>query len=212
MQTLLAYTQSLASARGSSLVATIACTTAWRTSSARQVFRSSPSSHKKSTLARTTRRHSDIHMATWREKQVAINFTVITPTLSSAQGASSTSATTMMDQAVTAKERKSKEACRAAGWEFQPFVADTYGAIRSDAPALISRLIHRHHSRFFPLSEAEAGSRFGEHLGRSRQPSSISAGKAKNNQQPPRDASPHPQPFHQPPNVIDRHPTYATTA
>ena len=64
----------------------------------------------------------------------------------------------LMDQAAMAKERKSKEACRAAGWDFQPFVADTYGALRYDARNLISRLISRHHARFFPLSEAEAGS------------------------------------------------------
>ena len=36
-------------------------------------------------------------------------------------------------------------------------MADTYGAIRTDARALVSRLIHRHHQRFFPLTEAEVG-------------------------------------------------------
>ena len=62
-----------------------------------------------------------------------------------------------MDQAATHKLRKSQLACQAAGWHFQPFVADCFGALRADARAFISRFIHRYHQCFYPLSEAEVG-------------------------------------------------------
>ena len=60
-----------------------------------------------------------------------------------------------MDQAATLKEQKSRQACQAAGWGFQPFVADTYGALRADAHAFVKRFIKRYHSKF-PLDEAQA--------------------------------------------------------
>ena len=51
-----------------------------------------------------------------------------------------------------------KAQCHAAGWFFQPFVADTYGALRSDARwCLVSRLITRYSAKFYPLTESEAG-------------------------------------------------------
>ena len=62
-----------------------------------------------------------------------------------------------MDQAAELKIRKSKALCEAAGWEFRPFVADMYGAIRSDGRALVSRVIKRCAPRLLPQSEAEAG-------------------------------------------------------
>ena len=62
-----------------------------------------------------------------------------------------------MDQAAEQKLKKSLEACRAAGWSFQPFVADTYGALRADARDFVKRVIKRYNHKVQPLDEAEAG-------------------------------------------------------
>ena len=62
-----------------------------------------------------------------------------------------------MDQAATLKHQKSHRACEAAGWAFQPFVADTYGALRADARGFVTRFIKRYHHKFHPLDEAQAG-------------------------------------------------------
>ena len=85
-----------------------------------------------------------------------MNFTIITPTRASSS-ISSTSTTTLMDQAAHQKEQKSKLICKAAGWNFQPFVADTYGAMRQDARDFISRLIRKCSHKFAPMDAAEAG-------------------------------------------------------
>ena len=61
----------------------------------------------------------------WRRRTVAIDFTVVTPTRASAASTVSTSTTTLMDQAAKQKDQKRQQACEAAGWAFQPFVADT---------------------------------------------------------------------------------------
>ena len=53
--------------------------------------------------------------------------------------------------------KKSRTACEAAGWSFQPFVADTYGALRADARGFVARFIKRYHHKFPPLDEAQAG-------------------------------------------------------
>ena len=68
---------------------------------------------------------------------------------------SSSSTTTLVDQAAQEKQRKSQQACEAAGWAFQPFVSDAYGALRAYARRFISRFISRYHHKFYPLDEAE---------------------------------------------------------
>ena len=62
-----------------------------------------------------------------------------------------------MDQAAHQKQVKSRQECEAAGWVFQPFVADTYGALRADARDFVKRFIRQYHQKFYPLDEAEAG-------------------------------------------------------
>ena len=99
---------------------------------------------------------ADVLPSSWRGRTVAVDFTIITPTRPSTR-VSSTSTTTLMDQAAENKLKKSSSACQAAGWGFQPFVADSYGAMRSDARGFISHFIHGYHQRFSPLDEKEAG-------------------------------------------------------
>ena len=101
-------------------------------------------------------RPADVLLSSWRGRTVAMDFTVITPTRPSSS-LSSTSTTTLMDQAAHQKEQKSRRQCEEAGWAFQPFVADTYGALRADARAFVTRFIKRYSQKFAPLDEAEAG-------------------------------------------------------
>ena len=101
-------------------------------------------------------RPADILVTTEHGRQIALDFTVVTPTRLSST-ITSTSSTTLMDQAAQQKQRKSEVQCRAVGWTFRPFVADTFGALHCDARALVSRLISRHHGKFLPLTEAEVG-------------------------------------------------------
>ena len=101
-------------------------------------------------------RPADMLIVNWRGKTTAVDFTVVTPNRPSAiQHAHSTN-DTLMDEAARAKDRKSAALCNAVGWDFMAFVGDTYGALRSDARALISRLISRHAAKFEPLSETDA--------------------------------------------------------
>ena len=102
-------------------------------------------------------RPADVLFTSWRGRPTAIDFTIITPTRPSAAAVTSSSSTSLMDQAAQHKQRKYQEACQAAGWLFQPFVADVYGAVRCDARGLITRFIKRFHHRFFPEDEAAAG-------------------------------------------------------
>ena len=62
-----------------------------------------------------------------------------------------------MDQTAALIKLKSHGACAAAGWVFQPFMADTYGALRADARGFVARFIKRYHHTFQPLDEAQAG-------------------------------------------------------
>ena len=101
-------------------------------------------------------RPADILITTEHGRQIALDFTVVTPTRLSSTITSSAS-TTLMDQAAQQKRRKSEVPCRAVGWTFRPFVADTFGAFHCNARALVSRLISRHHGKFLPLTEAEVG-------------------------------------------------------
>ena len=108
------------------------------------------------TLAECFERPADILVSRWGGKQLAIDFTVVTPTRPSSHLTSS-STTTLMDHAAAQKLRKSKEKCQVAGWHFMPFVADCYGALRCDARTFIWRFIHRYSDLLFPLNETEAG-------------------------------------------------------
>ena len=101
-------------------------------------------------------RPADLLVSAWKGKTIALDFTIITPTRASAS-VSSTSTTTMMDQAAHQKQLKSRQDCEVAGWLFQPFVADTYGALRADACEFVKRFIHEYHHKFYPMDEAEAG-------------------------------------------------------
>ena len=65
-----------------------------------------------------------------------------------------------MDQATCAKLNKSRAPCNTDNWDFEPFVADTYGTLSSDARAMIRHLINRRHQRFEPLTPAETGRAF----------------------------------------------------
>ena len=65
-----------------------------------------------------------------------------------------------MDQATRAKLNKSRALCNTDNWDFEPFVADTYGTLSSDACAMIRHLINRRHQRFEPLTPAETGRAF----------------------------------------------------
>ena len=47
------------------------------------------------------------------------------------------SLTSRLDLATTEKLRKYRARCRTQGWSFSTFVADTYGALRSDARIFI---------------------------------------------------------------------------
>ena len=100
-------------------------------------------------------RPADLLISSWRGKPLAIDFTVITPTRPSASHMSSS--TTLMDKAAELKIKKSHDICAAAGWTFLPFVADTFGAIRSDARALVSKIIKKFGTRSLLRSEADAG-------------------------------------------------------
>ena len=101
---------------------------------------------------------ADLLHPNWRGRPTAIDFTIITPVAASALNRlPSSSSTTLMDQAAQAKNRKSLALCNAIGWNFQPFVADSFGALKSDARNMVSRLINRHHERFSPLTQEEAG-------------------------------------------------------
>ena len=72
-------------------------------------------------LPSTSERPADVLTTTWRGKPVAMDLTLKMPSRASAIGRiSSTSSTTLMDQAAAAKERKSKEACKAWDGKFSP--------------------------------------------------------------------------------------------
>ena len=62
-----------------------------------------------------------------------------------------------MDSAARAKCRKYKKACDDEGWDFMPFVADTFGAVRSDARSFVGTIIQRKGEAFTPLLPHEAG-------------------------------------------------------
>ena len=81
------------------------------------------------------------------KRPLAIDFTVITPVRPSAAlgppGA-------LMDSAARAKCRKYRKACDEEGWDFMPFVADTIGAVRSDARSFVGSVISRKTEAFAP--------------------------------------------------------------
>ena len=100
-------------------------------------------------------RPADLLVSSWHGRPLAVDFTIITPTRLSASHLSSV--TTLMDQAAESKNKRSLALCESAGWSFSPFVADTFGAIRCDARAFITRVIKRHTSRFAPMTDTDVG-------------------------------------------------------
>ena len=66
------------------------------------------------------------------------DFTIVTPVAPSVPGG--TSEVLLLDSAAVAKMRKNAEACARAGWVYQPFVVDVFGAVRADARRIIARL------------------------------------------------------------------------
>ena len=111
---------------------------------------------KEQNLPNSAERPADILVSSWGGRTIALDFTIVTPSRASST-TSSTSNTTLMDQAAAQKQNKSQLACEAAGWVFQPFVADTYGALRTNARSFISHFIQKNHHKFYPLDEADAG-------------------------------------------------------
>ena len=106
-------------------------------------------------------RPADILLSGWGAKPLAVGFTVVTPgRQSSVSSCTSSTATSIMDQATRAKLNKSRAPCNTDNWDFEPFVADTYGTLSSDARAMIRHLINRRHQRFEPLTPAETGRAF----------------------------------------------------
>ena len=101
-------------------------------------------------------RPADLLVSSWHGCTMALDFTIITPTRASASPFSS-STTTLLDQAAKQKQQKSRQQCEAAGWRFQPFVADTCGALHAEAREFVSNFISRYHSKCAPFDEAEAG-------------------------------------------------------
>jgi hypothetical protein len=89
-------------------------------------------------------RPGDILIQNWQGKgPLAVDFTIVTPSIRNARNAASASESTgsRLDAAAELKLKKSKEVCTAAGWQFLPFVADTYGALRADARSFVGKLI-----------------------------------------------------------------------
>ena len=54
-------------------------------------------------------------------------------------------------------QQKSRTACEEAGWSFQLFVADAYGALRAHARGFVARFIKRYHHKLQPLDEPQGG-------------------------------------------------------
>ena len=102
-------------------------------------------------------RPADLLLIGYGKRPLAIEFTVITPVRPSAAlgppGA-------LMDSAARAKCRKYRKACDEEGWDFMPFVADTFGAVRSDARSFVGSIISRKTEAFAPLLPHEAGQAF----------------------------------------------------
>ena len=102
------------------------------------------------------RRPADVLVTGWKGRTLAVDFTIVTPIRASSNLPASSS-TTLLDQVAGIKLRQSQALCRAAGWDFHPFVADSFGALRCDSREFVSFVIPQRSSRFFPLSSASAG-------------------------------------------------------
>ena len=103
---------------------------------------------------RSELRPADLLVLGYGPRPLAIDFTVITPVRPSAAPGPPGS---LMDSAARAKCRKYKKACDDEGWDFMPFVADTFGAVRSDARSFVGTIIQRTGEAFTPLLPHEAG-------------------------------------------------------
>ena len=100
-----------------------------------------------------TERPADMLVWNWQGKSSAIDFTLVTPDRPSAHHACGA---VVMDSAARCKERKSADLWTAAGWDFLPFVGDTYGALRTDARNFVSSFISRYAAKFEPLTVMKA--------------------------------------------------------
>jgi len=88
---------------------------------------------------------ADVFIPGWDPLPLAIDFTIVTSLRRSDASRLTSSArrcfSELMDQAAADKIRRYGALCAKAGWGFQPFIADTFGAIRADARHFIQRLI-----------------------------------------------------------------------
>jgi hypothetical protein len=85
-------------------------------------------------------------------RALALDFTIVSPVLPS-RACSQPSpdglpSSSRLDAAAALKIKKSAAACRQAGWDFLPVVADTYGAFRADGRTFLSKLIRQARSKF----------------------------------------------------------------
>jgi hypothetical protein len=89
----------------------------------------------------TSVRPADLLFRNWQGTgPLAVDFTVISPFLRNAPERPRVP-TSRLDVAADLKIKTSRDVCRQAGWQFLPFVADTYGAIRADARKFVGVLI-----------------------------------------------------------------------
>ena len=94
---------------------------------------------------------ADVFIPGWDPLPLAIDFTIVTPLRRSDASRLTSSArrcfSELMDQAAADKIRRYGALCAKAGWGFQPFIADTFGAMWADARHFIQRLIQRKKER-----------------------------------------------------------------
>ena len=86
-------------------------------------------------------RPADLLLEFVRDQPLAVDFTVVTPSIRQYSRRDGDSAGTTLDAAAQAKYKKYQLACKNNGWEFRPIVADTFGAFRSDARTFIRGII-----------------------------------------------------------------------
>ena len=103
-------------------------------------------------------RPADLRVHCWNGRPLAIDFTIVTPTATSA--VRGPAAELLLDHAVMAKMRNNCVPCALAGWVCQPFVRDVFGAIRSDARKIISTFINKRLTLSPMERPAEVGKRF----------------------------------------------------
>ena len=99
-------------------------------------------------------RPADLLVLGYGPRPLALDFTVVTPVRASAPAGQSGS---LLDTAARDKIRKYRRVCDRAGWDFLPFAADTFGAVRSDARSFVNTIIYRKCDAFAPLEPHQVG-------------------------------------------------------